>query len=159
MGFELDIFGDDQLEAEYIEWLVDEQSVDVRGHFEKFWEYYANPRMEMAGTGTREQKVSESGRCYVQAQEYGLPVRITGLIHSGQAGVFGARSARDVQRKEQDDGRTADQRRGFESIAIHILQCELGELAAHHQVDAVEAAKPRIPEDVHQEDQRACKGN
>jgi hypothetical protein len=100
MGFELDIFGDEQLEADYIEWLVDEQSVDVRGHFEKFWEYYANPRMEMSGTGTRDQKVNESGRCYVQAQEYGLPVRITGLIHSWQVGVFGARSARDVQRKE-----------------------------------------------------------
>jgi hypothetical protein len=100
MGFELDIFGDERLEADYIEWLVDEQSVDIRGHFEKFWEYYANPRMEMIGTGSREQKINESGRCYMQAQEYGLPVRITGLIHSGQAGVFGARSARDVQRKE-----------------------------------------------------------
>ncbi len=100
MGFELDIFGDEQLEADYIEWLVDEQSVDVRGHFEKLWEYYANPRMEMNGTSAREQKVNESGRCYVQAQEYGLPVRITGLIHSGQVGVFGALSARDVQRKE-----------------------------------------------------------
>jgi hypothetical protein len=100
MGFELDIFGDEQLEADYIEWLVDEQSVDVRGHFEKLWEYYSNPRMEMNGTGARGQKINESGRCYVQAQEYGLPVRITGLIHSGQAGIFGARSARDVQRKE-----------------------------------------------------------
>ena len=100
MGFELDIFRDKQLEADYIEWLIDEQSVDVRGHFEKFWEYYANPQMEMNGTGSRDQKVNESGRCYVQAQEYGLPVRITGLIHSGQVGVFGARSARDVQRKE-----------------------------------------------------------
>jgi len=100
MGFELDIFQDEQLEADYIEWLVDEQSVDVRGHFEKLWEYYANPRMEMSGTGARGHKINESGRCYVQAQEYGLPVRITGLIHSGQVGVFGARSARDVQRKE-----------------------------------------------------------
>lgn len=100
MGFELEIFGDGQLEADYIEWLVDEQSVDIRGHFERFWEYYANPRIEMTGTGARNQKVTESGRCYVQAQEYGLPVRITGLIHSGQAGVFGAQSARDVQRKE-----------------------------------------------------------
>jgi len=29
MGFELDIFGDEQLEADYIEWLVDEQSVSM----------------------------------------------------------------------------------------------------------------------------------
>jgi hypothetical protein len=100
MGFELDVFGDEQLEAEYIEWLVDEQSADVRGHFERLWEYYANPRMETAGTGACDRKVNESGRCYVQAQEYGLPTRITGLVHNGQVGVFGARSARDVQRKE-----------------------------------------------------------
>jgi hypothetical protein len=100
MGFELDIFRDEQLEADYIDWLVDEQSIDVRGHFEKLWEYYANPRMEMNGAGSREQKVIEAGRCYVQAQEYGMPARITGLIHNGQIGVFGARSARDIQRKE-----------------------------------------------------------
>ncbi len=100
MGFNLDIFGDEQLEAEYIEWLVDEQSVDVRGHFERLWEYYANPRMETADSSACDKKVNESGRCYVQAQEYGLPTRITGLVHNGQVGVFGARSARDVQRKE-----------------------------------------------------------
>ena len=100
MGFDFDIFQDEQLEADYIEWLVDEQSIDVRGHFEKLWEYYANPKMEMHGTGTCDRKVNESGRCYVQAQEYGLPARITGLVHSGQVGVFGARCAREVQRKE-----------------------------------------------------------
>ena len=100
MGFELDIFRDQQLEPDYIEWLVDGQSVDVRVHFERLWEYYANPRIEIQGTGSRDRKVNESGRCYMQAQEYGLPTRITGLVHSGQVGVFGARSVRDVQRKE-----------------------------------------------------------
>ncbi len=100
MGFDFDIFQDEQLEADYIEWLVDEQSIDVRGHFEKLWEYYANPKMEIHGTGACDRKVNESGRCYVQAQEYGLPARITGLVHSGQVGVFGASCARDVQRKE-----------------------------------------------------------
>ncbi len=44
--------------------------------------------------------VNELGRCYVQAQEYGLPARITGLVHLANAGVFGGRQVRDVQRKE-----------------------------------------------------------
>jgi hypothetical protein len=44
--------------------------------------------------------VNESGRCYVQAQEYGLPARITGFAHSGRAGLFGARPVKDIQRKE-----------------------------------------------------------
>jgi hypothetical protein len=50
------------------------------------------------GTGGR--KAAESGRCYVQAQEYGLPCRITGLVHSAGSGVFGGKSVHDVQRKE-----------------------------------------------------------
>jgi len=100
MGFELNIFGDKQLEADFVEWLVDERSVDIQTHFTKLWEYYTNPMYEACGTGVFDRKVNESGRCYVQAQEYGLPARITGLVHAANTGVFGARSVRDVQRKE-----------------------------------------------------------
>jgi len=95
MGFDLGIFKDPQLEADYVEWLVDEQSADIQVHFAKLWEYYANRMAE-----TCDNKVSERGRCYVQAQEYGLPPRITGLVHSGNAGIFGGRAIKDVQRKE-----------------------------------------------------------
>ena len=100
MGFELDIFGDRQIQPDYIEWLVDTQSIDIQTHFGRFWDYYANRMVETTGAGASGRKVNESGRCYVQAQEYGLPARITGLVHSANAGVFGARSLRDVQRKE-----------------------------------------------------------
>ena len=100
MGFEFDIFGDEQFEADYVEWLVDTQSIDVQTHFGKLWDYYANPRMEATGLGASDRKVNESGRCYVQAQEYGLPARITGLVRGSDMGVFGARPVRDVQRKE-----------------------------------------------------------
>jgi hypothetical protein len=97
MGFDLDIFQDEQLEADYIQWLVDEQSVNIQTHFGKLWEYYANPMVQapvLARAG------HELGRCYVQAQEYGLPARITGLVHSANVGVFGAKALKDVQRKE-----------------------------------------------------------
>ena len=100
MGFELDIFQDDTLQADYVEWLVDTQSVDIQTYFGRLWDYYANPRIEATGTGACDRKVNESGRCYVQAQEYGLPSRITGLVHSPHAGVFGARNVNEVQRKE-----------------------------------------------------------
>ncbi len=100
MGFELDIFGDEQLQADYVEWLVDTQSVDIQRHFGRLWDYYANPRIEATGAGPAERKLNESGRCYVQAQEYGLPARITGLVHSAHTGVFGARPVGQVQRKE-----------------------------------------------------------
>jgi hypothetical protein len=100
MGFELDIFHDGQLDADYIEWLVDTQAVDIQRHFGKLWDYYANPRIETTGAGASERKLNESGRCYVQAQEYGLPARITGLVHSAHTGAFGARPVSQVQRKE-----------------------------------------------------------
>jgi hypothetical protein len=103
MGFELDIFnkvGEADLMPDYVEWLVDEQSVNIRRHFGKFWEYYANPMVESAGLGAGRSKVSESGRCYVQAQEYGLPSRITGLQHSADGSLLGSQPVRDIQRKE-----------------------------------------------------------
>ena len=95
MAFELGFFKDPLLQADYIEWLVDEHAADIQTHFAKLWEYYEN-RME-APTGAPQ---GELGRCYLQAQECGLPARITGLLHSVNAGVFGARRIGDVQRKE-----------------------------------------------------------
>ncbi len=100
MGFELDIFEDKSLECDYLEWLVDTQSVDIQKHFGRLWDYYANPKVETTSAGTADRKVNESGRCYVQAQEYGLPARITGMVHTGRAGIFGARPVSHVQRKE-----------------------------------------------------------
>ncbi len=100
MGFELGIFKDEQLDADYIDWLVDEQSIEIHRHFNRLWDYYANPMTEIIGSGTTERKVSETGKCYIQAQEYGLPTRITGLLHSAEAGTFGTRAVKEIQRKE-----------------------------------------------------------
>jgi hypothetical protein len=100
MGFELDIFNDQQLDADYIGWLVDERSTDIHRHFCRLWEYYANPILELTGASVSDRKVSNSGRCYIQAQEYGLPTRITGLVHSSTAGLLGSQPVKNVQRKE-----------------------------------------------------------
>ena len=99
MSFELDIFNT-ELSADYLEWLVDEHSIDIQKHFSKLWEYYANQTYKISSLGTSDRKVSESGKCYVQAQEYGLPTRITGLVHNGSLGLLGARVVKDIQRKE-----------------------------------------------------------
>jgi len=99
MGFKLDIFGDG-IDADYLEWLVDEQSAAICRHFSRLWDYYANPMVEVLGGNAAERKISESGRPYIQAQEYGLPSRITGLVHSPQTGMFGSQAVRDLQRKE-----------------------------------------------------------
>ncbi len=100
MGFDLKIFGDGALGAEFVEWLVDERWPETAAHFNRMWEYYANRTEDVAGSGADERKVTDTGRCYVQAQEWGLPARITGLARSAGMGVFGGRAAREIQRKE-----------------------------------------------------------
>lgn len=100
MGFDFHIFDDDGLSEEFVEWLVDEQSADIQAHFGKLWEYYHNQMRELGGLSEIDGKSSESSRCYVQAQEYGLPSRITGIVHLSNSGMFGGRAVRDVQRKE-----------------------------------------------------------
>jgi hypothetical protein len=100
MGFELDIFSDSGLDAEFLEWLVDVHSANIYRHFSRFWDYYTNPVVDTAGGGAVERKITESGRCTVQAQEYGLPSRITGLVRSPQSDPGDCRVAREIQRKE-----------------------------------------------------------
>jgi hypothetical protein len=99
MGFELENF-DGRIDSSFLDWLVDMHSASIRQHFSRLWDYYANPMVEISGGTAADRKVNESGRCYVQAQEYGLPSRITGLTHSPCAGVFGTQAVRDIQRKE-----------------------------------------------------------
>jgi hypothetical protein len=100
MSFDLRIFNDQLLKADYIEWLIDVHSPDIQSHFSKLWQYYANPMCEITGLSAYDRKVLETGRCYVQAQEYGLPTRITGLVHSASGDIFDAKAVKDVQRKE-----------------------------------------------------------
>jgi len=100
MGFEPGIFEDQQLEAEYIDWLVDERSTDIQAHFSRLWEYYANPINAVSFAGGTNRQGNDSDRRYYQAQEYGLPLRITGQVHSPGSDVFGGSRVSDVQRKE-----------------------------------------------------------
>ncbi len=100
MGFDLGFFKDDKLGSDYIEWLVEENSVNIQTHFNKFWEYYVNRMYNNYSVNISGKKVNESGRYYLQGQEHGLPARITGLIHSADAGILGGKAVKDVQRKE-----------------------------------------------------------
>jgi len=92
-GNDTGVVEDNQLQADYIEWLVEQRWVDIQAHFSKLWEYYINQIYDIRASNT-------SGRCYLQAQEYGLPARITGLAHSANTGIFAGKAVKDVQRKE-----------------------------------------------------------
>ena len=100
MSFELGIFADDELSADYLERLVNERGQQVSNHFSRMWDYYSNCTQEVSSSSKLAGKLGETGRYYVQAQEFGLPARITGLIHSASRGVFGGTVVSDLQRKE-----------------------------------------------------------
>lgn len=93
MGFDFKAFNDDGLKEEFVDWLADEKWIDIYYYFSKFWDYYQNSNSEVGCT-------NNSSRSYVQAQEYGLPARITGLMRTQSAGLFGGQRVADVQRKE-----------------------------------------------------------
>jgi hypothetical protein len=99
MEFDLRIFEDEKLNAGYLDWLTKERAGQVQRHFGRMWDYYANPTVEITEAAAG-QRAGETGRSYVQAQEAGLPARITGIVRNPLAGIFGGRAAREIQRKE-----------------------------------------------------------
>lgn len=97
MGFDLRIFDSNSLSETFVEWLVDEQWSDIVNHFGRFWDYYQNQMQELSEVTVER---NGSARDYVQAQERGLPSRITGVEHSYSGGVLTGRAVKNIQRKE-----------------------------------------------------------
>jgi hypothetical protein len=113
MGLDLRIFGDGELNELFIEWLVDHQAGENIRRFGRLWEYYSNPTTETAVEGE-----CDSARGYRQAQEMGLPARITGAIPCGNFEQVGLRRAPQIQRKEVviENDIAAGQRHGGFSV-------------------------------------------
>lgn len=108
MGFDFSIFNSDvgrevqALDEQYVDWLVNERAVDMILHYEKLWGYYQNEMHDwgLLSLGPTINQSSESSRPYRQAQEYGLPSRITGMNHSFYGGIRAGSEANGVTRKE-----------------------------------------------------------
>jgi len=102
MGFDFSVFKGNggRLDEAYVSWLVQEQAVEANLYYAKLWSYYRNECLE---TGVRQQAGlagGENRRPYRQAQEYGLPSRITGMRSSFYGGILGGSEAEGIQRKE-----------------------------------------------------------
>ena len=95
MAFDFSAFGTEALDERYVNWLVKEQAIERVLHYERLWGYYRNDVASAeAGDG------STSGRPYRQAQEYGLPSRITGVEHCFYGGLHDSSTLRGTTRKE-----------------------------------------------------------
>jgi len=91
---------DTQLDEQFVDWLVSEQAIDQVLHYEKLWAYYHNEARELTCIGTNSDQNNENARPYRQAQEYGLPSRISGVNYSFYGGVMAGVEAAGVKRKE-----------------------------------------------------------
>ena len=93
MSFDLENFQDASLDADYVTYLVDQHGSDSAAHLNKLWDYFRNPFIP--GLGLAADALNANCRPYFQAQEVGLPARITGVDRSGsQNGLT------DLRRKE-----------------------------------------------------------
>ena len=104
MAFDFSIFNDASrtgvvLDESFVEWLIKEQSMDQILYYEKLWAYYRNELREGSVGGVGGER-GDSGRPYRQAQEYGLPGRITGVRHSFYGGMFHGEALPGIKRKE-----------------------------------------------------------
>ncbi len=94
MSYEFDIF-EGGLDEGYVEWLTGDEYISRAIRFEKLWNYYENPTTtSIAGNN------SGSGRTYQQWQEYGLPLRITGISRSFWGGLESGENNGRIARKE-----------------------------------------------------------
>lgn len=93
MDWDLRIFDDQQLDKGFLDWLVEQQWADQQEHFGRLWDYYHNPSvLNMSG------EVHEP--LWVQAQETGLPARLTGRRYGSSSQAGYGQKIGDIQRKE-----------------------------------------------------------
>lgn len=98
MALELSLFKESPLDESFVEWLIENQWPESSRRFNRLWEYYQNSMTDLISLaqGTLE----ESRRSYVQAQEIGLPARITGRVYTGADSASLGHDVADIQRKE-----------------------------------------------------------
>jgi len=94
MAFELSSFQDPPLDPEYLAYLLDSQAPDQAVHYARLWDYFRNPIQPAVGLAA--EALNTSSKPYFQAQEAGLPARITGLRRCGT----GQEGLTDLRRKE-----------------------------------------------------------
>jgi hypothetical protein len=98
MGFDFRVFGAGSLDESFVEWLVDDQWIEIGKQLGRLWEYYQNNMYDIGHAGVA--VGTESSRNYLQGQEFGLPSRITGVSYSSSGGVGSGQSIDDISRKE-----------------------------------------------------------
>jgi hypothetical protein len=83
-----------------VDWLIRSHWPAWFAHFHRFWEYYQNRSIGPVSFEDPDGRCVESARPYIQAQEMGLPPRITGRVYDSPEGIPAGKIVRDIRRKE-----------------------------------------------------------
>ncbi len=94
MAFDFRNFQDTSLDADYVTFLIEQQSIENEIFHNRLWNYFRNPLLATSAVSAG--KLNENSRPYTLAQEVGLPARITGVQRNGA----GQDHMTDLRRKE-----------------------------------------------------------
>ncbi|HOQ06116.1 MAG TPA: phage portal protein [Anaerohalosphaeraceae bacterium] len=100
MAFDLTIFQDSALKEPFLDWLIQSHWPTWFARFHRLWEYYQNRLIGPVSFEDADGRCAESARPYIQAQEMGLPPRITGRLYDSPDGINAGKVVRDIRRKE-----------------------------------------------------------
>jgi len=97
MSFNFKIFKTG-LDEDFVQWLIESLYPEKCEHYGRLWDYYQNTSVPWDRAGLPLGKLNDLSRRYVQAQEAGLPARITGVNRLNTSMTGG--TASQTQRKE-----------------------------------------------------------
>ncbi len=103
MSFDLSIFHSDPnsppLDEDFLAQQLSLAGAEQAVRFERLMSYYRN---DLHGASALPSRVDagETSRPYMQAQEFGLPPRITGFRHDTFGAIFGGERVENIRRKE-----------------------------------------------------------
>lgn len=100
MAFDLQIFQDSALKESFVDWLIQSHWPVWFARFHRLWEYYQNRSIGPISFEDSDGRCAESARPYIQAQEMGLPPRITARVYDSPEGILAGKVVRDIRRKE-----------------------------------------------------------
>lgn len=100
MAFDLQIFQDPAFQESFVDWLIQSHWPSWFARFHRLWEYYQNRSIGPVSFTGPDGRCAESARPYIQAQEMGLPPRITGRLYDSFGGIAAGKVVHDIRRKE-----------------------------------------------------------
>jgi hypothetical protein len=139
MAWSLERFQNPPLDEAYLDYLVQDESLDRALVFQRLWSYYRNEIHGLEGDASPRQRGDTDwaavARPYTQDQEFGLPARITGTSRLSATGAGGEALRRKEVVIENDLGWRIDTGVHFLFGKPPILQSQVADPSRARQIE------------------------